>query len=89
MTSCQFLFAGIMIVNNFLKNIMSKIIGIDLGTTNSCVSVMEGNGFDLKFGACCEMRNTPLNPLSHTLAAHARGDLLPPVTGPCAFGLRV
>src|SRR3954470_22759919 len=25
------------------KNIMSKIIGIDLGTTNSVVAVMEGN----------------------------------------------
>lgn len=56
---------------------MAKIIGIDLGTTNSCVAVMEGGAPKVIHSA--EGQNTVpsiVDPISHTVGAVAKRQLV-------------
>ena len=56
---------------------MAKIIGIDLGTTNSCVAVMEGGAPKVIYSA--EGGNTVpsiVDPISHTVGAVAKRQLV-------------
>lgn len=56
---------------------MAKIIGIDLGTTNSCVAVMEGGAPKVIYSA--EGANTVpsiVDPISHTVGAVAKRQLV-------------
>ena len=46
---------------------MSKIIGIDLGTTNSCVSIMDG-------GECKVITNPEGNRTTHSVVAYKNGE---------------
>ena len=46
---------------------MSKIIGIDLGTTNSCVSVMDG-------GECKVITNPEGNRTTPSVVAYKNGE---------------
>lgn len=56
---------------------MAKIIGIDLGTTNSCVAVMEGGAPKVIFSA--EGQNTVpsvVDPITHTVGTVAKRQLV-------------
>jgi molecular chaperone DnaK len=63
-------------ISNFKKN-MAKIIGIDLGTTNSCVAVMEGGSPKVIHSA--EGRNTipsVVDPKTHVVGDVAKRQLV-------------